>query len=192
MINRFMDFPIIQALSDAPDSSSANLRYIAAASLQFREAEVDTMARRWIQWQRVVAMTFAGCLGVAALGQAQFTSLSDHSRAMLEGNWQSCREADGQYAERVYDGKWPGMAPFELHMGPYHEFALFRGITDGHRSHNSPENLLKPFNIELRGHSAHQVWNVAGVHLEVTLAGGSREDCESWYVTLQRSASVSH
>jgi hypothetical protein len=32
-------------------------------------------------------------------------SFSDHTRAMLEGNWQSCRETDGQYGERVYDGK---------------------------------------------------------------------------------------
>jgi hypothetical protein len=46
----------------------------------------------------------------------------------LDGNWQSCRETGGEYSERVYDGKWPGLPPFELHMGPYHEFALFRGI----------------------------------------------------------------
>ena len=67
------------------------------------------------------------------------------SRALLEGNWQSCREGDGQYSERVYDGKWPGIGPFELHMGPYHEFALFRGIQDAHRDHNSSDNLLKPY-----------------------------------------------
>jgi hypothetical protein len=111
---------------------------------------------------------------------------------MLEGNWQSCREDGGNYSERVYDGKWAGIGPFELHMGPYHEFALFRGIQDGHREHNSADNLLRPFNIELAGNSARQSWDVAGVHLEVTLAGGSREQCESWYVTLKRSTTSSH
>ncbi len=150
------------------------------------------MAWRRLQWQRLSAITVAGCLGLAALGHAQFTSLSDRSRSMLEGNWQSCRETDGQYGERVYDGKWPGMAPFELHMGPYHEFALFRGIQDVHRDHKSPDNLLRPFNIERRGQSARHSWDVAGLHLEVALAGGSREECESWYITLKRSATASH
>ena len=142
--------------------------------------------------QRIAAITVAVCLGIATFVQAQFTSVSDRSRAMLEGNWQSCRETDGQYGERVYDGKWPGMGGFELHMGPYHEFALFRGIQDVHRDHNSSDNLLKPFNIELRGRSARHSWDEAGLHLEVALAGGSRDDCESWYVTVQRSATASH
>ena len=145
-----------------------------------------------LRWRRIAALTLACCFGASALGHAQFTSLSDRSRSLLEGNWQSCREGDGHYTERVYDGKWPGMGPFELHMGPYHEFALFRGIQDNHRDHNSAENLLNPFNIELRGRAAHRTWDTAGLRLEVTLAGGSREECESWYVTLQRSSSASH
>jgi hypothetical protein len=144
------------------------------------------MAWRAAKWQLVAGITVAGCLGVAALGQAQFTSYSDHKRALLEGNWQSCREDDGQYGERVYDGKWPGMGPFELHMGPYHEFALFRGIQDGHREHNSGGNLLKPYNLEIRGNAARQAWDVDGLHLEISLAGGSREQCESWFVSLKR------
>jgi len=111
---------------------------------------------------------------------------------MLEGNWQSCRETDGKYSERVYDGKWTGIEPFELHMGPYHEFALFRGIQDAHRDHQSGENLLRPFNIEIRGQMAKQSWEAAGLHVEVTLAGGSRDDCESWYVTVRRSVVASH
>ena len=110
---------------------------------------------------------------------------------MLEGNWQSCREADGQYSERVYDGKWPGLPPFELHMGPYHEFALYRGIQEAHRDHRSSENLLQPSNIDVVGNRARQSWDVAGLHLEVSLAGGSREDCESWFVSLKRSRSTS-
>jgi hypothetical protein len=110
---------------------------------------------------------------------------------MLEGNWQSCRDADGQYSERVYEGNWPGVEPFELHMGPYHEFALFRGIQTDHRDHASAENLLKPATVEVVGNRAARTWDVAGFHLEVALAGGSREDCESWFVSLKRSKSTS-
>ena len=150
------------------------------------------MVRGGANWQRVALLTVAGCLGAAAYGYAQFTSMTDRSRAMLEGNWQSCRESDGQYSERVYDGRWAGIGNFELHMGPYHDFALFHGIQDAHRDHNSAENLLRPHTLELRGNVARHVWEVAGMHLEVALAGGSREECESWYVTLERSATSSH
>jgi len=145
--------------------------------------------------QLIAGCAVAGCLGIASMAQAQlFRPFSDHRTALLEGNWQSCREDDGTYAERVYDGKWAGFPPFELHMGPYHEFALFRGVQDDHRNHTSPENLLKPFVVQIRANAARQSWDVDGLHLEVALSGGSREDCESWYVTLRRSetTSVSH
>jgi hypothetical protein len=145
------------------------------------------MGSRRARRERIAAFTVAACVGAAALASAQFQPFSDRTRAMLEGNWQSCREPDGQYSERVYDGRWNGVAPFELHLGPYHEFALFRGIQEEHRDHASPENLLRPFNIELRGNTAKQTWDVDGLHLEAVLAGGSREECESWFVTLRRS-----
>lgn len=151
------------------------------------------MTRRTARWYLIGGLTVATCLGVATMGHAQFTPFSDHSRsrALLEGNWQSCREADGQYSERVYDGRWPGIAPFELHLGPYHEFALFEGIQEAHREHGSTDNLLKPYIVELTANRAKQAWDVGGLHLEVTLAGGSREECESWFVTLRRSGSTS-
>lgn len=150
------------------------------------------MMRRRATRVGITAVIVAIYLCVPGLGRAQFSPLTDHATAMLEGNWQSCREDGGNHSERVYDGKWAGIAPFELHMGPYHEFALFQGIRDGHRDHNSADNLLRPFNIELVGHSAHQSWDVAGLRLEVTLAGGSLEQCESWYITLKRSTASSH
>ena len=144
------------------------------------------------RWQVIAGLTVAACLGVAAVTQAQFTSFSDHRTAMLEGNWQSCREADGHYSERVYDGRWPGIEPFELHLGPYHEFALFRGIQDAHRDHGSSENLLRPSTVDVVSNQAEHTWEVNGLRLEVHLAGGSREDCESWFVTLRRINSSSH
>ena len=150
------------------------------------------MMRRRATRYVMAAVTASLCLAAAGRSHAQFTSMTDHSTALLEGNWQSCREDGGGYSERVYDGKWAGLPPFELHMGPYHEFALFAGIQDDHRDHTAADNLLRPFNIELVGNNAHQSWDVAGLHLDVTLAGGSREQCESWYVTLKRSNTSSH
>jgi hypothetical protein len=144
-------------------------------------------------WLLTAGLVTGVCLGATSVGRAQFIPHSDRSRLALDGNWQSCREETGEYSERVYDGKWPGLPPFELHMGPYHDFALFRGIQSEHRDHDSAENLLKPHTVELQGHLARHTWDVAGLHLEVALSGGSREECESWYVTLTRSSvSSSH
>jgi hypothetical protein len=118
---------------------------------------------------------------------AQFTSYSRNSRNILEGNWQSCREADGQYSERVYDHVVNGVGLFEVHLGPRREFAIFRGVQDDHRDHESPDNLLKPFRVLMEGGRARQHWDVPSlkVALTVTLAGGSFSDCESWYVVLE-------
>jgi len=149
------------------------------------------MARRGAKWGLLTASTTAPLLGSAAFDYSQFTSYNDRTRAMLEGNWQSCRESDGKYAERVYDGKLPGLGPFELHMGPYHEFALFRGVQDEHRDHASSDNLLRPYTVEVVGLAAKHKWETSGLRLDVTLAGGSREDCESWWVTLRRADSSS-
>lgn len=144
-------------------------------------------------WRLISGWTIACCIGATTIGEAQFTPFSDHTHAILEGNWQSCREDDGQYSERIYDAKVPGIGPFELHMGPYHEFALFRGVQDAHREHNAAGNLLKPFDVQIVSNTARQTWNVAGLHLDVRLAGGSRDECESWFLTLTRlgAASVS-
>jgi hypothetical protein len=56
-----------------------------------------------------------------------------------------------------------------------------------HRAHNSAKNLLKPYNIEMKVNAARHSWEVDGLRLEVVLSGGSREECESWYVILKRA-----
>src|SRR5262249_9302640 len=142
--------------------------------------------------RRIVTMAVAGSLGAAALAFAQFTSFNDRSALKLEGNWQSCRESDGVYAERVYDGKWPGLPPFELHLGPFREFALCLGVQDEHRDHNSPDNLLRPHTVQLLSNRASQKWDVAHMHFEVALSGGSTDDCESWFIRLLPATSSSH
>src|SRR5206468_101789 len=48
------------------------------------------------RWPPILGFTVTACLGVAALGQAQFSSFSDRSRAVFEGNWQSCRASMGR------------------------------------------------------------------------------------------------
>ena len=145
------------------------------------------MAWRRMKWQCLTAVTVTGCLGLATLGRAQFTSLSDRSRSMLEGNWQSCRETDGQYGERVYDHVVNGVGQFEVHLGPRREFAIFKGVQDAHRDHESPENLLKPYRVAFDAGRAKQRWEIPSLNLAFTvaLAGGSRTDCESWFIVLE-------
>ena len=126
-------------------------------------------------------------LGVAPAAAQLFRPFSTSTRNILEGNWQSCRDRDGTYAERVYDHVVNGVAQFEVHMGPRREFAIFKGVQDEHRDHESSENLLKPFRVTFENGRAKQRWDVPSLNLSfsVTLAGGSRTDCDSWYLLLE-------
>ena len=92
----------------------------------------------------VLAVASVALIVVARPARAQFTSYPRNSHNILEGNWQSCRESDGRYSERVYDHVVNGIAKFEVHMGPRREFAIFEGVQDEHRAHDSPANLLRP------------------------------------------------
>jgi hypothetical protein len=140
----------------------------------------------------VVAL--AGTLASVQPAAAQFTPYSSDPRHVLEGNWQSCRERDGQYSERVYDHVVNGAGLFEVHMGPRREFAIFAGVQDTHRDHESPDNLLKPFRVLLESGRAKRRWDIPSFNLSftVTLAGGSRTDCESWYILLKPLDKTSH
>lgn len=148
-----------------------------------------------------LAWVAAGMMGFAALSpasprSAQFTSYSRNPRNILEGNWQSCREADGAYSERIYEHVTvvDGVPRFELHMGPRREFALFAGVQEEHRPHDSPANLLQPYRLTGEGNLAQHEWKVANLNVRftATLAGGSRSDCESWYVLLTPLGPASH
>jgi hypothetical protein len=145
---------------------------------------------------RLAAFAIALCAVVALAptpAAAQFTALSRDTHNILEGNWQSCRESDGQYAERVYDHVVNG-SRFEVHLGPRREFAIFAGVQDAHRDHDSPANLLKPYRVTPEGGRAKQVWEIPSLNLSFTvnLAGGSRTDCESWFVVLKPLEKTSH
>jgi hypothetical protein len=132
----------------------------------------------------VLIGTLLVCFGGYA--SAQFTPFSHGTGKILEGNWQSCREADGSYSERVYDHVVNGVPQFEVHLGPRREFAIFDGVQDTHRDHDSPDNLLKPFRLAVNDGRATHEWKIPSMNLSFTvvLAGGSRGDCESWFITL--------
>jgi hypothetical protein len=124
----------------------------------------------------------------------QFTSYSRDSRNILEGSWQSCREDDGRYTERVYDHVVNGVGRFEVHMGPRDEFAIFKGVQDEHRDHASADNLLRPYRVVMEAGRAKQRWEIPSLELvfTVTLAGGSRSDCETWFVLAEPLRKPTH
>ncbi len=141
-------------------------------------------SRLVVRW--VVACSLASVLLGTGQAWPQFTSFSHDPRNVLEGNWQSCVQPDGTYSERVYDHIVHGQGRFEVHMGPRREFAIFEGVQDQHRSHGDPENLLTPFRVA-EGPQARQRWEIPALDLAFTVAlgGGSRTDCESWFVLLE-------
>ena len=134
----------------------------------------------------VIAVTASLAL-TAKPAAPQFTSYSRDSRNILEGNWQSCRETGGRYSERLYDRVVNGVGRFEVHMGPHNEFAIFAGVQAEHRDHQSTDNLLKPYQVLMEGGHGKQRWEIPTLDLAftVTLAGGSRTDCDSWFVLLE-------
>jgi len=142
----------------------------------------------------VLAVASVALIVVARPARAQFTSYPRNSHNILEGNWQSCRESDGRYSERVYDHVVNGIAKFEVHMGPRREFAIFEGVQDEHRAHDSPANLLRPYRLEVEGNLASHDWKIPSLNLvfTATLSGGSRGDCESWYILLAPLGKASH
>ena len=135
----------------------------------------------------LIGLCAAAILSVARPAAPQFTPFSHDPRNILEGNWQSCLQREGFYGERVYDHMVNGVGRFEVHMGPRREFAIFNGVQDEHRSHDSAENLLKPFRVVMEAGRAKQQWEIPSLNLKftATLAGGSRTDCESWFILLE-------
>ena len=144
-------------------------------------------------WLLTGVFALAGLLA-ARPAAPQFTSFTHGSRNILEGNWQSCREADGRYSERVYDHVVNGVGRFEVHLGPKRDFAIFKGVQEEHRDHDSSDNLLNPHVVQLDGGRAKRRWEIPSLNLAftVTLAGGSRMDCESWFIVLEPLEKTSH
>ena len=142
---------------------------------------------------RCLLPVYAAALAAVTTAAAQapesrFSSTSSTLKNVLEGNWQSCQDpASGRYGERVYDHVVNGVGQYEVHLGPRREFAIFPGVQDNHREHDSADNLLTPYRVLLQGTRASQRWEVPSLNLAftVTLGGGSRTDCESWFIVLE-------
>jgi hypothetical protein len=144
-------------------------------------------------WLLIGLVASTVVLAAAAAGP-QFTSYSHDSRNILEGSWQSCREDDGRYTERIYDHVVNGVGRFEVHMGPRDEFAIFKGVQDMHREHASADNLLRPYRVVMEAGRAKQRWEIPSLDLAftATLAGGSRSDCETWFVLAEPLRKPTH
>ena len=133
------------------------------------------------------AFLLMAVLGPSTVNAQEWISYNSDPRNILEGNWQSCQQSDGRYAEKIYDHYVNSVPQFEVHLGPRREFAIFKGVQEEHREHDDPTNLLKPYRVLMNeGSRARQHWDIPSLNLSftVSLGGGSTMDCESWYIVL--------
>jgi hypothetical protein len=187
--------PTLPAGRFAAVSKLLNLGYVAGgfdAILRLRSGKEPV--RPSTRASRLAFGVVAAVLLAARPAAPQFVSFSGNPHNVLEGNWQSCQENNGRYAERVYDHVVNGVGQFEVHLGPRREFAIFKGVQDEHRDHDSADNLLRPFRVAMEGTRAKQRWEIKSLNLAftVTLGGGSRTDCESWFILLEPLEKTSH
>lgn len=121
------------------------------------------------------------------VGQLWF-SVPDYG-TILSGSWQSCKQEDGTYAARIYDHCVLGKCDWSLELGPYDSFGLWAYSSDLDPDPADPSNLLKG-DYEVKGgdNRAKRRWVVKkfNIVVEVVAAGGSREDCESFFVTVRK------
>lgn len=107
------------------------------------------------------------------------------------GYWESCKDADGAYAERVQEHWERGVFVYEMHLGPYDEFALYDHVVDGpEHTHAVADNLLgKSFRVSDDGtHRASREWTVPSLGLVVRVAQagtGPERGCASYYVRIE-------
>lgn len=137
-------------------------------------------------WVAGVVVAAALLLAPSRAAAQEWISYNSDPKNILEGNWQSCQQPDGQYGEKIYDHYVNSVPQFEVHLGPRREFAIFKGVQEEHREHHEPENLLKPYRVMMEGSRARQHWDIPSLNLSftVSLGGGSTMDCESWYIVL--------
>lgn len=127
------------------------------------------------------------------------STASADPRVLLQGNWQSCDEAERVYVhkvlrpdERTRDLALRWVPDWELHMGPRDEFGLYvvPGPDGPDHVHDGPTNLLAPaFHInDVSTWRNRRNWNIPSLHLWISIAaaGGSREQCDSFFVEVRK------
>ena len=103
---------------------------------------------------------------------------------LLSGNWQSCWE-DGEWGERIFEYRRLGKLIAEFHMGPRNEFALYKQPQPDDHSHDSSDNLLKDHPYDNNRSNFSYFSPQLGLRLTISKGGGSRDECESYFVTLE-------
>lgn len=128
---------------------------------------------------------------------------------ILHGNWQSCREANG-FGEQIYEHTTVRgsrvIHDWDFHLGPYHEFALYRresdpildwlthddGVSPMPDHFHSEKNLLSgTHEVNSDYNRGRRTWTVPslGLWVNVVMAGGSRTDCESFVILVKKLGS---
>jgi hypothetical protein len=163
-----------------------NLRAILPMGFTPHSAE-DAVVRLLMKGLLAGSVLLLSVVRPGSASAQEWVSYNSDPKNILEGNWQSCQQPDGHYAEKIYDHYVNSVPQFEVHLGPRREFAIFKGVQDEHREHDDPTNLLKPYRVIMEGSRARQHWDIPSLNLSftVSLGGGSTMDCESWYIVLK-------
>jgi hypothetical protein len=122
-----------------------------------------------------------------------------------QGSWQSCDSAERvlqhtemrkvatptYYKSYKFAPSYETVVVWELHMGPGNEFGLYVKPLDGEdHTHDGPDNLLGPdYRVTSEGTwRGKRQWIIPSLHLRIKIvaAGGSRTECESFYITVER------
>lgn len=110
------------------------------------------------------------------------------TNAIVSGHWQSCQE-QGEWGEAARDHHLNGKLQWSLHLGPYDDFAIFKGEEPEGDDHDSPLNLLGKYHhaLSLPVRNGRRTWTIPslGLWVSVVQGGGSRDECSAWYVRIE-------
>jgi hypothetical protein len=114
-------------------------------------------------------------------------------RKILEGNWYSCRESDGSTASASTTTSSTAAASSKCTSARAASSRSSRACRTRTAITNRPTTLQAVPRRDGHGR-AKQRWEIPSLNLAftVTLAGGSRTDCESWFIVLEPIEKTSH